>query len=402
MAKPGSKTRGVFERAGVWWIRWTCRQGHLHRERIGPKSVAKDEYAKRKVQAKTEGFCLARVTRERAVPFSELVDDYTRYQASHNRHPRNDAFRIGWWRDRWRDRAVSEITRQDVEQAKLALIAARDPKRTPKRHTSRTQYRPATVNRYMAALRCCFNIAIRNDKATANPVVGTRFLKENNTRLACLTPRAEAALLDALEPRYRPMVEVAVHTGLRWSEQMGLRWRDCDVLTGTLTVPRSKHGETRHVPMNSRVRALLLDLATRRLPAGDASVFAEPGEAPPGKADRWFARAVSRARHVLAEQGHHADAESLDGFTWHGLRHTFASRLAMAGVDLLTLKDLGGWKTLTMVTRYAHLMPGRLREGVERLVATAPAGATSAKAETDGATGTATSTSLPAVSPAVT
>ncbi len=49
-------------------------------------------------------------------------------------------------------------------------------------------------------------------------------------------------------------------------------------------------------------------------------------------------------------------------------RHTFASRLAMAGVDLLVIKELGGWKTLAMVMRYAHLSPGCLREGIERLV----------------------------------
>jgi hypothetical protein len=67
-------------------------------------------------------------------------------------------------------------------------------------------------------------------------------------------------------------------------------------------------------------------------------------------------------------------------------------------VDLLTLKDLGGWKTLAMVTRYAHLMPGRLREGIERLVTSAP-GPTHTRAEIAGATDTATSTSLPALSP---
>ena len=61
------------------------------------------------------------------------------------------------------------------------------------------------------------------------------------------------------------------------------------------------------------------------------------------------------------------DVEMLKGFTWHCLRHTFASRLAMAGV----IKELGGWKTLAMVTRYAHLSPGRLRDGIERLVGVA-------------------------------
>jgi integrase len=53
--------------------------------------------------------------------------------------------------------------------------------------------------------------------------------------------------------------------------------------------------------------------------------------------------------------------------TFHTLRHTFASRLVMAGVDLLTVKDLGGWGDLAMVQRYAHLAPAHRREAVEAL-----------------------------------
>ena len=67
------------------------------------------------------------------------------------------------------------------------------------------------------------------------------------------------------------------------------------------------------------------------------------------------------------------DASRLEGFTWHGNRHTFASRLAMAGADLLTIKEVGDWKTLAMVQRCAHLTPNRLHKAVERLV---PNGAT--------------------------
>jgi integrase len=325
--------------------------------------LATDEHGKRKVQVKTEGFCLAEAKRERVIPFREIVTDYTRYLEAHNQWGKTDRQRIRFWLDRWGDRSVQEITRQDVEQGKLALLEALRVDKTPR-------YRPATVNRYVAALRCCFNVAIRNGKAAQNPVVGTRFLKENNTRLKYLTPTAEAALLTALtEDHYRCMVEVAMHTGLRWSEQMGLRWRDCDFLTGTLTIPRSKHGESRHVPMNSRVRAILMDLATMRLPESDQHVFTGPeGQSPALKANRWFTQAVAMARHLLTEQGHQSEAEMLAGFTWHCLRHTFASRLAMARVDLLTIKDLGGWKTLAMVQRYAHLAPGRLRESIERLV----------------------------------
>jgi len=60
----------------------------------------------------------------------------------------------------------------------------------------------------------------------------------------------------------------------------------------------------------------------------------------------------------------------LDGVTWHALRHTFASRLVAAGVDLRTVQELGGWRTLSMVQRYAHLSPGLLAAAVEKIVAT--------------------------------
>jgi site-specific recombinase XerD len=62
-----------------------------------------------------------------------------------------------------------------------------------------------------------------------------------------------------------------------------------------------------------------------------------------------------------------AGAQGSEDVSPHVLRHTFASRLAMAGVDLRTIQELGGWKTLSMVQRYAHLSPSHKAEAVERI-----------------------------------
>jgi Phage integrase family len=62
------------------------------------------------------------------------------------------------------------------------------------------------------------------------------------------------------------------------------------------------------------------------------------------------------------------DVGRLEGYTWHGNRHTFASRLVIAGVDLRTVQELGGWRTLSMVQRYAHLAPEGLAAAVERII----------------------------------
>ena len=75
---------------------------------------------------------------------------------------------------------------------------------------------------------------------------------------------------------------------------------------------------------------------------------------------------MERAKTALVAAGR--DATRLDGYTWHCNRHTFASRLVMAGVDLRAVQVLGGWRTLTMVQRYSHLSQAHLTEAVERLV----------------------------------
>jgi len=68
---------------------------------------------------------------------------------------------------------------------------------------------------------------------------------------------------------------------------------------------------------------------------------------------------VDRAREAVKRAG--KDVSRLEGYTWHGNRHTFASRLVMAGVDLRAVQELGGWKSLRMVERYGHLAPDHLR-----------------------------------------
>jgi site-specific recombinase XerD len=137
-----------------------------------------------------------------------------------------------------------------------------------------------------------------------------------------------------------------------------------DLHAGVISVPRSKNGDARHVPVNAVVRSILFDLASKRQRPSD------PSERLFGcrytEASKFLPKAVERASQTLRKVG--KDMARLDGYTWHGNRHTFASRLVMAGADLPSVQKLGGWRTLAMVQRYAHLAPDHLRTTVERLV----------------------------------
>jgi site-specific recombinase XerD len=229
---------------------------------------------------------------------------------------------------------------------------------------------PATRNRYRDLLSGMFKRAVRLGLVTANPVKGIPKVKEAAGRVLYLPPATkdrpayeEHALRDALPDALRHMLDLSMNTGLRWSEQAALRWRDVDMITGALNITHSKNGYGRSVPMNASLTRLLVDLSLRReRPQNpEASVF----QAAYRTVARSFERAVKEAQKALQRAGR--DASLLEGYTWHSNRHTFASRLVMAGVDLLTVQRLGGWRTLSMVQRYSHLAPDHLRAAVERL-----------------------------------
>jgi integrase len=266
-----------------------------------------------------------------------VIDEYLKHNKS-KRSWKDDERHGRRWKERFPGRSLEDITPAELERIRTERLAT---------------IKPATVNREFALLRCVFNVAIRDGKTERNPVTKLGMLREPSGRVRYLTDDEEGRLMKALATDVeRQRVTVLVQTGLRKSEFLGLRWKDVDLKAGMLTIPRSKNGEMRHVPLTSTVRSIIGSLP--RALNGTTLVFPNSE----GKQDlRWPEKTVPAAL---------ADAQ-IEDFRFHDLRHTFASRLAMEGVDLLTIKELGGWKTLSMVQRYAHLSPGHRHTAIERL-----------------------------------
>ncbi len=178
--------------------------------------------------------------------------------------------------------------------------------------------------------------------------------KENNERVRYLTEEEEIRLNQHFPEEHWPKVEIAIHTGLRRAEQFNLRWLDINFKTRIITVRESKSGEARHVSMNDRALEILRSLPSRL--KSDWVFSSETGKTPlnPNNfINRVFAPALKKAK--------------IEDFHWHDLRHTFASRLTMAGVDLRTVQQLMGHKTITMTLRYSHLSPAHTLEAVNKL-----------------------------------
>jgi integrase len=187
--------------------------------------------------------------------FEDAAIEYLAWAKANKRSGLTDEHRLKPLRKRFAGKTLDEISAADVERFKTELAAER---------------KPATVNRHLACLKTLFSRAVRDEKARTNPVKAVRLFRENNARVRWLTPEEETTLLPVVPEPYRSLCLAAIYTGLRLGELLGLTWDRVDYRTGILTVDRSKHGQTRRVPMNSLVVQTL-----RRIPRvlGDAHVF---------------------------------------------------------------------------------------------------------------------------------
>ncbi|MBI4381404.1 MAG: site-specific integrase [candidate division NC10 bacterium] len=336
------------ETRGEWWVRYCDQYGQLHREKVGPKGLAKEVYQKRKTAIREWRFFPEQL-RKRSLLFDEAAKDWLAYAKANKRSYNMDVTRSRRLLLAFGGKPVETLTPQDVERFKANLKAE--------------GWADATVNRHLALLKSMFNFAMRNGKIERSPAKAVKLFQENNARVRYLAEDEEHRLFEALPGELRPLVTAALHTGLRKGELLHLRWDDVDFHTGTLTVIRSKHGEVRRVPMNRVVKDTLLTMK-REQKVLSQYVFCTPRGA--------FWHALSRHWYPALRR-----AALLD-FRFHDLRHSFCSRLAMAGVDLLTIKELAGHKTMTMTLRYSHLSQSHQRQAVERLIS----GATDTRTDT--------------------
>jgi integrase len=211
---------------------------------------------------------------------------------------------------------------------------------------------PATVNRDVIRLKGLLTKAVEWELLTVSPLKGLKLAKIDATGVVRYLSDAERKrLTDALTKRdgyIVSMVSVSLGTGLRRGELTSITWDDVDMKQKQITIRAgyAKSRKARRVPMNSKVLAVLTAWKEETKNGGRVFPVADPKRA-------WVSL---------------LDEAKIKNFRWHDMRHDFASRLAMAGVDLYTISELLGHADLTMTKRYAHLAPEHRAAAIEKLV----------------------------------
>lgn len=241
---------------------------------------------------------------------------------------------------RWLDPYVGHLSLREIDSGVLHDL--RDAKLA-------TGVKAGTVNRHLAVVSAVLRYAARRGWVTSPPPVPR--MKEPKGRLRFLSHAEARNLIDHLRARPRSehtadMAEFTLATGLREANVTGLRWDRVDMERRRAWVPaeESKSGKPIRVPLSD----LALSILERRSGGHDLWVFTYRGVRIRKAGSDGFKSAVR--------------ACGLKGVTWHTLRHTWASWHAMAGTPLQVIMELGGWSSMQMVLRYAHLAPDHLAE----------------------------------------
>ncbi len=283
------------------------------------------------------------------ISMADLIDLYMRFYEGADQ---TRVSRLNYWRDRVGHVALQDFSDdhahqvlEDLATRPARVFAGRDEAGRKQYVFKKRATAPATINRYAAAIGALISWSMKKRIAPKGMVHPCRTIErkpENNARTRFLSQEEARRLLAACRcsswPRLYALVLLALTTGARKSEMLGLRWADVDLDQARATLARTKNGDARVLPL---VPALVEELRKFK-GAATAWVFESPRDP-----ERVFSFA-GQWKKALAEA-------KLKGVVMHTCRHTAASMLAQAGASVIEVADALGHRDLKMARRYAHL-----------------------------------------------
>ncbi len=346
MARKGRVDRGLVRRlnAGgemVWYVRL---YHHGNEEWFGSfptKTEARDFYDDAKSQQRKKKFFPEQYQLRTSDTLAAIIARYTAKLDGCDKKRKTiiDERLYGkWWTER-----LNTLTSEILDEVKRELTLK--------------GLAPQTVLHTLKYLRHVLYAEIGNSKLIENPYEKVTLPKVRATKTRYLSPAEEKVLCEKIGPTYAAWVRLAILTGMRRGEQLGLRWQDIDFEKGIVSLPDTKTGGVQYVYLNDEAKGIFRRSQTQQLETGRCGTWVFPSENPARSinGDNFYGRIVLPAIRKA----------KLEGVTWHTLRHTYASRMAMSGLNSPTIAEGLRHSGLDLVKRYAHLSPNHMKQAVE-------------------------------------
>lgn len=289
---------------------------------------------------------------------AEAIDRYFRDVLSHRKNSANQETYLNWWKKQIGAYTLADITPALIVEKRNALVGSTN---TYGRTVGST-----TANRYTQSLGHVYTVACKEwGWVSENPVSNITKFKEPRGRVRFLSDEERTALLEACKDSENPhlykVVVLALSTGARKMEILGLKWQDIDFERGLIVLHETKNDERRVLPLQGYARSLLIEQNQNRI-LGCDYVF------PSKKVKRDNSgKFIYQPIDIRTAWENVLEKAQIEDFRFHDLRHSAASYLAMNGATLAEIAEVLGHKTLQMVKRYAHLSDAHTSSVVEKM-----------------------------------
>jgi integrase len=323
----------LYRRNTVWWVRFTTPGGERVRRSTG--TTKKEEAQEYHDRLKAEIWKTQKLGRKPGRTWEQAAVRWLKEKA-HKASLDADRMHLRWLDRHLRGMELSAINRAVLDR----LIEARRAEGVSN----------ATVNRSMEVMRAILRKAA-NEWEWLDRAPAVRMLPEPKRRIRWLTHEEAARLIRELPEHLAEMVRFSLATGLRKANVTGLEWSQVDLERRVAWIhpDQAKARKAIGIPLNAEAVVVL----RRQIGQHTRFVFTHRGKPVRNVNTKAWKAALRRA--------------GITDFRWHDLRHTWASWHAQAGTPPNALQELGGWESVEMVWRYAHLSPDHLAKFAERL-----------------------------------
>lgn len=327
-----------------WYYKFVIRGKQFHK--AIPEATNKRDAEKAEIRIKSEllqgkyDFVENKGTK----PFSVISELFKEYAKSNRRGWRNDFAMVKNLEAYFSTFQIKDITPNRIETYR-------------KNRAKLDKVKPATINREVGILRRMFALAIKEGLTDINPclAINLKPLKVDNIKERFLTKEEEKVLLEKCigENAYiKPMIICSLRTGMRVGEILSLKWKDnIDFKNGCINLLKTKNNKVRKIPIGSELSKILEELYKNKC---SEFVFTNP------KTETGYYGLRKAFDRVCS-------AANIEDLTFHILRHTAATRMVAAGIDLGVVMEILGHSDLKTTQRYAHPVPERKLKAIEAL-----------------------------------
>ena len=335
--------KGLFKRGQGWWIRFTYKGKQFRRSTETTDRRLAERIYHKVLGEVAEGKWFHRLPGDEKT-FREMMEKYMKEHSAINKAPRSYI----------RDKSLGDHLLESFGDLVLSEIC---PRLIAEYKSKRRQEKaaPGTINRELCLMIHAFNLAMKEwEWVKDNPVSKVSRERLNNFIERWLTFEEEEKLLAPSPQWLQEIIVFALNTGLRQGEILNLQWPQVDLFRKTLTLLEQKNKSKDTLPLNdSAIKVLKARAKVRQI--RNSHVFYN------GHGKKIAARNLLRAYYSAVKNA------ELKALRFHDLRHTWATRLVQAGVDVYAVQKLGRWKTMSMIMRYAHHYTESLRPVAEAL-----------------------------------